>query len=393
VDDAAASRAGARDITALARSADAVGVAIYGHLPQAGAMVFSPASITVALQMALYGARGETAAELARFLRLSGPDAAAEAAGRLADWPDDAADGPDVMFRMPNTMWVQSGLCLRAEFAGGLRDIAALTVKEADFAGAAAQVAQEINQVIAEQTAGKISNLVTPGLLTAATRLVLANAIYLKASWAHPFPPAATRDAPFHLDGHAEGQAGARTATVRMMRVSARFGYLRANGYQVVTLPYNGTRLAMAVILPDGPLGPLEDRFASGGVGGLAEGARPTEVALAMPKFRMSAGFRLGAVLRQVGVAAAFGADADFGGITSARRLRIDEVVHQAYIDVDEKGTEAAAATAVVMRVAARVAARPPVTVTVDRPFLFAIADTLTGVPLFLGRVTNPSAR
>jgi serpin B len=115
-------------------------------------------------------------------------------------------------------------------------------------------------------------------------------------------------------------------------------------------------------------------------------------VALTMPRFRVSTGFRLAGVLRQLGVTAAFGGDADFSGITTAERLRIDEVVHKAYVDVDEQGTEAAAATAVTMRAAALVVpARPPITVIVDRPFLFAIIDTATGTPLFLGKVSTPA--
>lgn len=361
--------------------------------------MFSPASIAIALQMALHGARGTTAVELARFLHVADVDAAGEALRQLsaglagaaeenaAEPAEDntEADYTPVTFRMPNTMWLQSGLALAPEFAAWMNEVAQAGLRDADFLHEPEKARLEINRLIAHQTAGKITDIIQRGLIDPGTRLVLTNAVYLKASWAHPFPERATRDAPFHLDG-------AGTTTVRMMRVTARFGYLRGDGYQTVTLPYAGTRLAMTVVLPDGPLAPLEARLASGGLASLTDGTRPTRVALAMPKFRISTGFQLSGVLRNLGVRAAFGDDADFSGITTAERLRIHEVVHKAYIDVDEKGTEAAAATAVVMRVAALVPDRPPVIVTLDRPFLFAITDTVTGLPLFLGTQANPAA-
>ncbi|HKB29840.1 MAG TPA: serpin family protein [Streptosporangiaceae bacterium] len=386
MDDPPATRSGAADLAARAQAIDAAGVALYGALAAGGAnTAFSPASTAVALQLALLGARGETAAELARFLHLSDPDAAAGGLRLLTAALTDSARSQDVTFRMPNTMWVQSGLPLTQEFTDRLRDLAALAVRDADFARAPMEAAREINQIIAAQTAGKIADLIAPGLISASTRLILANAVYLKARWAHPFAAGATTDGPFHTGGRA-------AVTASMMRVTAQLGYLRGGGYQAVVLPYAGSRLAMAVLLPDGAPGPLEEGLAERGVQGLTSGAGPTKVALTMPRFRVSTGFRLAGALRQLGVTAAFGGDADFSGITTAERLRIDEVVHKAYVDVDEQGTEAAAATAVTMRAAALVVpARPPVTVIVDRPFLFAIIDTATGTPLFLGKVSNPA--
>ncbi len=387
-DSPATTRSGAAELTVQAQAIDATGAALYRALGASGANIaFSPVSIAVALQMALLGARAETAAELARFLHLASADKAAEGLRLLtASLAGEGARSQDVTFRMPNTMWVQSGLPLVPEFIDRLRDLAALAVRDADFVRASVDVAREINQFIAEQTAGKITNLIAPGLLSPRTRLILANAIYLKARWAHPFATGATSDGPFHL--HAGG-----TATARMMRVTAQFGYLRGDGYQAVLLPYAGSRLAMAVLLPDGSPGPLEDRLAGRGVRGLIGGTQRALVALTMPKFRVTTGFRLAGALRELGVKAAFSGDADFSGITTAERLAIDEVVHKAYVDVDEYGTEAAAATAVTMRAMALVApVRPPVTVIVDRPFLFAIIDTVTGASLFLGRVSNPRA-
>jgi serpin B len=166
---------------------------------------------------------------------------------------------------------------------------------------------------------------------------------------------------------------------------------LRGNGYQAVLLPYVGARLAMAVVLPDGPLAGLRRVLADGGsLRGLLAGAAGHQVTLAMPRFRLEASVNLIPVLERLGVREAFGDDADFSGITEAARLKVGAIAHKAYIDVDEHGTEAAAATAAVMTMLAAMRPPPPVTIVVDRPFLFAIIETATGLPLFLGQVTHP---
>ncbi|MGE5292762.1 MAG: serpin family protein [Micromonosporaceae bacterium] len=392
MDDAAAPGVGNPDGPAIAQTVDAVGADLYRELGGGANTAFSPVSIAIAFHMALHGARGRTAAELARFLHLSDlhlndPGAAAEGLPLLTASLAEAARTGDATLRLPNAMWVQSGLALQPSFTDWINGIAEADVRAADFLHEAEKARREINRVVAEQTAQKITGLLAPGVIGASTRLVLTNAVYLKADWAQRFPAAATHEAPFHLDA-------AGTVTVNMMRTTARFGYLRADGYQAVRLPYMGGRLAMTVVLPDGPLAPLEEHFTAQGMRSLTGGLSTTRVDLSMPRFRVTSAFKLSAVLRLLGVSDPFTGDADFSGITSETRLHIDEVVHKAYVDVDENGTEAAAATAVVMRVAALVMPdRPPVTVIVDRPFLFAIADTVTGVPLFLGRVTNPALR
>lgn len=350
-----------------------------------GNMVFSPASIAAALRMALLGARGDTAAQMAAALHLASPRDAGDGLRLLAAGLA-GLDGDQVTWRAPNTMWVQAGLPLRPEFTGELTGLAGAAVRDADFARAAEQARLKINAAIAEQTAGKIADLLGRGVITAATRLVLANAVYLKAAWAHPFPPGATSDQPFYPG------SGAETA-VRMMRLTARLGYLRGAGHQAVVLPYAGGRLTLAVLLPDGPLAPLEAVLASGGVRGLLAGVTQRRVRLALPRFRITAAASLPEHLQALGMVLAFTRSADFSGITTAQRLSISAVVHKAYIDVDEKGTEAAAATATGMAMA-RLATpdSQPIEVTVDRPFVFAITDSATGRPLFLGRVTAPAA-
>ena len=362
---------------------DVFGAELYAALGAGGNLVFSPGNIAAALRMALLGARGETAAQLAAVLHLAKPQDA-EASLLATSALLGSLAGDELTVRAPNTMWVQSGLPLQPDFTAALTQAACARLCEADFARAAEQARQAINDLIAEQTAGKITDLIGAGGVTARTRLVLASALYLKAAWAAPFPAAATEDAPFHPAPRTE-------LLVPTMRLRARLRYLRGDGYQAVELPYVGQRLGMAVVLPDGPLPPVEGRLAASGLGGLLAGLAPRQVSLALPRFRVTGEFSLRPVLAALGMPLAFGRQADFTGITTAEPLCIDDVLHKAYIDVDEQGTEAAAATAVTIRAAARaLMPDPPVQVTVDRPFLFAITELGSGWPLFLGRVTDP---
>ena len=368
-----------------AAGGDAFGADLYGRLPSGGNLVFSPASIATALRMILLGARGETADQVAGALHLASPAEAGPGLQAGSAILRDLAAG-DLTLCAPNTMWVQSGLPLDPGFTAALAASAAATLRDADFRRAADQARQEINQFVAEQTAGKIKDLLGPGMLHPDTSLVLASAVYLKAAWARPFPAAATHDAPFHPDP-------GRQVMVPTMHLRATLRYLRGDGCQAVGLPYAGSRLGLVIILPDAPPGPPAGGPGGllGDLGGLLAGLVPRQVSLALPRFRVTSGFGLRPVLAALGMPLAFSADADFSGITTAHRLRIDEIVHKAYIDVNEEGTEAAAATAAVMRAAARFAAGPPVEMIVDRPFLFAITDSRTGLPLFLGRVTDPA--
>jgi serine protease inhibitor len=364
---------------------EALGVDMYRVLAEDAAdTVFSPVSVASVLRMAWCGARGKTAAELAGALHADeSPDAAADGLRWLSSVLGEVAAGGSATLRAPSTVWVQSGLPLVASFTAVLRD----AVRGADFAGAPEAARAGINRVIAEQTAGKITGLLPPGSVGALTRLVLASAVYLKARWARPFPEDATGDEPFYPDG----RDGPGTA-VPTMRGTAPRDYVRGQGYQAVLLPYADARLAMAVVLPDGPLAGLRRTLADGGGGlhGLLAGAARHQVTLAMPRFRLEASVNLVPVLQRLGVREAFGDEADFSGITQAGRLKIGAVAHKAYIDVDEHGTEAAAATAAVMTMLAATRPPPPVTMVVDRPFLFAIIETATGLPLFLGQVTHP---
>ncbi len=395
---------------------DAFGADLYGRLPGHGNLVFSPASIATALRLVLLGARGETAAQIAAALHLATPDGAApalEAAQALKAFSallGDLAAG-DLTLRAPNAMWVQSGLPLEPGFTAAVAAAAAVTVRDADFYRAAEQARREINQFIAEQTAGKITDLLSPGVVSATTSLVLASAVYLKAAWAHPFPAGAHPGrrllpgpgpaepgppGPGH-PGHGAHHAGpGQAALPARRRVPGRRTALRRCPAR------HGDRPPRPVVRPGlrrpgptpGPGGLLAGGVARGaGLDALRAGLAPRQVSLALPRFRVTSGFALRPVLAALGMPLAFTDEADFSGITTAQRLRIDEVVHQAYIDVNEAGTEAAAATAVVMTASARLMhPEPPVEMIVDRPFLFALTDLRSGLPLFLGRVADPTA-
>ena len=279
-------------------------------------------------------------------------------------------------------MWVQAGLPLSPGFTARL----GAAGPGADFAAAPSCGAGGRSTRRSRETEGKISGLLPPGAVTAATRLVLTSAIYLKAGWAQTFPEQGTA-------GRAVLSGAAPALTVAMMRGTAARPYVRGEGYQAVVLPYRGGPLAMAVVLPDGPLASLRPALAAGGLRGLLAGTARHQVTLAMPRFRLEAALDLIPVLRGLGVAGGLHRQADFSGITDADRLLINAVAHKAYVDVDEQGTEAAAATAVSFRPLAAFRAPPPVTMTVDRPFLFAISHTPAGLPLFLGQVSHPRAR
>jgi serine protease inhibitor len=368
---------------AQAAQADAAfGTDLYRELAAVGGnVVFSPASVAASLRMALVGARGDTAAELASVLHLPGPEGAADGLRDLAG----IRPGEDLEFRAPNTLWVESAAAVREEFLEQLD--AAVSVRLCDFAAEPEASRQAINRAIAEQTAGKITDLLPSGVIGRDTRLVLANAVYLNALWAYQFPAHQTQKKPFY----AERSVASPTD---MMRLEARLAYQRGDGYQAVLLPYRGGSLAMAVVLPDGPLGELAMRLDDlGGVGGLLLGLLSADaehqVDLSLPRFRINSGFMLRDTLAALGVRLAFGDAADFSGI-APERLAISQVVHRAYIDVGEKGTEAAAATGTVMRALAAVRKpSPEIMFAVDRPFLFMIADTDSGLPLFVGQLTR----
>jgi serpin B len=345
--------------------------------------------------MTYAGANGETAVEMAKVLHFTlqgdalhqsfnGLDALLES----RSWQGKTEEGKDegVLVKTANSLWGQNDLTFEQLFLDTLAKDYGAGMRLVDYKTAAEDARKTINAWVAGQTENKIEELVPAGALDALTRLVLVNAVYLDATWASQFDKDATHDGSFTT------VAGA-SVTTRMMSQSASFAYGKGDGWQAVELPYSRDELAMLLIVPDqGRFADVEAQLATGLVGQAADAlANAGEVDLTMPKFEFRTQSALADALKSLGMQKAFdGMTADFSGMTKQEALCISDVIHEAYIAVDEEGTEAAAATAVIMRETAM--PMEPVRLTIDRPFLFALRDTDTGAVLFLGRVTDPTA-
>ena len=241
-----------------------------------------------------------------------------------------------------------------------------------------------INNWVSDQTEGRIEDLIPQGLIDSLTRLVLTNAIYFNAAWQYPFAEDVTHGGTFYLLNGDE-------ITVPMMRQTEFFGYVEGDDYQAVELPYDGREVSMIVLLPAaGQFESCEDSLDAQRLDEIIGRLEYKEVVLTMPRFKFESSLGLKEVLATMGMPVAFTGAADFSGMTGNRDLFISDVVHKAFISVDEAGTEAAAATAVVMELTA--VPETPVEVTVDRSFVFLIRDVETGTILFVGCVVNPSA-
>jgi len=283
-----------------------------------------------------------------------------------------------------NEIWGQKDYEFRNEFLDVLAENYGAGLRLLDFVNAPETSRVTINDWVSDQTEGRIEDLIPQGVIDALTRLVLTNAIYFNAAWLNPFNEDITDDSAFYLLDGGE-------VTVPMMMQSDSFGYAEGAGYQAVELPYDGRELSMVILLPDsGKFEEFEGSLDADLVDTITNDLIYKEIALTMPKFEFESEFSLADTLAAMGMPVAFTGAADFSGMTGNRDLSIAEILHKAFVSVDEAGTEAAAATAVVMNLTA--APGEPVEVTLDRPFIFLIRDIETGAILFVGRVVNPSA-
>lgn len=357
-----------------------------------GNVFFSPYSISLALAMTYAGARGETEKQMADTLHFDLPQDRLHPAFNALDL-ELAARGESrkgqeegaFRLRMANSIWGQTGYEFLDEFLDVLAQNYGVGLRLIDFVKAPEESRLAINDWASEQTEDRIKDLFPQGIINSLTRLVLANAVYFKAAWSHPFDEELTRDGAFHLlDGS--------QVTVPMMAQGEEFGYAEGDGYQAVELPYVGEELSMVILLPGaGRFDEFEGSLHAGRVKAIMGDLTQTSVALTMPRFTFDSAFELAETLANMGMPDAFvmGA-ADLSGMDGTHDLFIRQVVHKAFVSVDEAGTEAAAATGVA--IALRGVAQRPVEVTIDRPFVFLIRDIQTGAVLFVGRVVNPSA-
>ena len=363
-----------------------------------GNLFYSPHSISLALAMTYAGAGGQTERQMADTLRFSLSQDRIHAAfnaldQELASRGEGARDEGGEGFRLNivNAVWGQQGHPFREAFLDVLAESYGAGVRPTDFIAAPEESRIAINDWVAENTEDRIRDLIPQGIINPLTRMVLTNAIYFNASWLFPFSETNTRSHHFYLlDG--------RRIDVPMMRTSEDFGYAAGDGYQAVELPYVGDDLSMTVIVPDrGRFREFEDSLDAGLVERIIADLGFRRVTLNLPKFEFESQFLLGETLESMGMPDAFdSASSDFSGMDGRSCLAGDsgclyirEVVHKAFVSVDESGTEAAAATAVIMQ--AESAPPNPVSVTVDRPFIFLIRDRETWAILFVGRVETIS--
>jgi serpin B len=385
------------DAKAAADAINAFGFDLYGHVAEPGAnTVFSPASIILALGMARTGAQGETAAEMDAVMHgaaaegneawLNGLDR--ELAARTKSFEGFGERPQEVTLRIANTQFAQFGLALEPAYLDDLAARYDAGLNLVDYARDSEGARRAINGWVADQTEDRIPELLQPGDVNEQTILTLVNAIYLKAPWLYPFSKESTEQAKFAL-------ADGSRVEVPMMRLVSdggrpTFHAAVTDEWQAIELAYVGGELSMLVVIPEdlvafeGELGP--ERIA------LIDAAlEESAVDLAFPRFGIETRAELAALLEALGMPQAFSAQADFSGIFGDFSVPIARVVHQANIDVDEIGTEAAAATAVGFDSSA---GEPlvPLVIRADRPFLFLLRDVPTGAILFMGRVADPSS-
>jgi len=390
-----AAGASASDVGAVAAGDAVFGAEVLALLGagNGGNMAVSPLSIRLALAMAYAGARGETASQMADVLHYDLPDEALHAAFNALDLALEARNrtvagegGAErrVEISVSNALWGQAGLEVEAAFLDTLATQYGAGLRVVDFAAAVEAARATINAWVAGETNDRIPELIPQGALTPATLLVLTNTVYLFADWALPFDSEATADGPFtRLDG--------AQVTVPLMHQQLSAGYASGEGWQAVDLGYVGGEVSMLLVLPDA--GRFDEVAASSGTL-LAEalGAlEQTDVQLALPRFEFRTQASLPDTLRALGMVDAFDSGtADFTGILADGGLFISDVIHEVFVAVNEAGTEAAAATAVILGRGAP--PKEPVQLTFDRPFLFWLYDRATGSVLFVGRVLDPSA-
>jgi serpin B len=306
-----------------------------------------------------------------------------KAFGSLEKKLNEAGEEGRYQLSVANALWGQAGYNFLAEFLELTERSYGAGLREVDFVTQAEKVRLIINAWVEEKTQEKIKDLIKPGVLDRLTRLVLTNAIYFKGDWANQFDKKQTRDEPFNLNRH-------KQVKVPMMHIKDKFKYWADDRLQVLQLPYEGEELSMVILLPvkaDG-LAEMEKTLTSENLEKWLKGLRKQEVMVSLPKFKMTTDFELSEYLKKMGMPDAFSGDADFSGMTGDRSLFISNVIHKAFVTVDEEGTEAAAATAVTMRTTSVPA--PPKLFRADHPFIFIIKDNRSESILFLGRVMNP---
>lgn len=384
-----AARRGARAKASVPPAATAIGafgLDVMGKL-RGGNLVLSPDSIADALAMAGSGAAGQTATQMAHVLELASPGAFAQV-GQLqssiaAEQLAAGHGNPQApTLEIADGLFVQQGFSLREPFLSGVRGSFTVVPQTVEFRGGGAGGVGTINAWVSEHTHGLIPQILTS--IPEQTLLALVNALYLEASWLHPFKASQTVSAAFH------GQH--RDAAMPFMHETEQLPYSQGRGYVAVELPYQASTLSLLVVLPVGQSATsLERRLTDKGLTQIVDRLATTPVALSLPRFQLEFHEELNRPLEELGMTDAFGEDANFSGIAREPALNIGVVEHASDFSVDEQGTLATAATAVTVEATSAIVLRKPIVkFDADRPFLFFLRDDGTGTLLFAGRLTEP---
>jgi serpin B len=333
-----------------------------------GNLFFSPHSLSMALAMTWAGAKEDTAGQMARVLHLSRPpEAEHEAFGMLRQ---DLASA--------NALWVQKGTPFLPEYLEVVRRYYDGCASEVDFKNAAEAARKTINAWVDEKTAGKIEELLKKENMSSLFEMVITNAVYMKEEWASLFTPENTVQRPFQV-------SAGETVQVPMMYQMLSVEHLLTDDLQIIRLPFAGNKTSMVLLVPRNSLAELEKNLSADNLEKWLGSLQEDKVGIFIPRFKMTSRFALKECLKALGMTDAFsGKKADFSGMTGDRGLYIDEVIHQAGIEIDENGAEAAAGSAVPMK-------KGGWAFFASRPFLFFIQDNGTGSMLFMGRLVNPS--
>jgi serpin B len=374
---------------ALTKGNNAFAADLYSQLrAQPGNLFFSPASVSTAFGMAYAGAKGTTATEMATTLHFTLPLAQLHPAmGALLTALN--ATHADYQLRVANALWAEQSEKFLPSYVALTKKNYGAGFRPVDFEKQADKVRLTINDWVAKQTEDKIQNLLQPGSVTAETRLVITNAIYFKGTWQTQFEKSQTENEDFHL-------TASQTVTAPLMHINGGYSYFNGGSFQALSIPYKSGDLAMFVLLPNDTegLAALEQQLTADNLAAwISKLQLARKVNLTLPKFKLTQQFVLNDALAAMGMRAAFSPqNADFSGMTRNRSLWISDVIHKAFVDVDEEGTEAAAATGIGFRATAMMPeTNPPIEFRADHPFLFLIRDTRSGAILFMGRVTDPT--
>jgi serpin B len=382
------------DQSVVAKGGMAFAIDLYGRLAaEPGNLFFSPYSISNALAMTYGGAAGHTAEEMAKTLHLNLPSQRLHAAfGGLDQALNEDGKKGGCSLNLANALWGQRGTAFLAPFLDLVKTNYGAGLNAVDFRNDAEGARKTINDWVADKTNGKIKDLIAPGVLKDLTRLVLTNAIYFKGRWEQEFKAQSTSEQTFRI-------APGRQIRARLMEQTGNFGYFDGGTFQLLEMPYKGADLAMAALLPkdDDGLTALERALSAEALQNWLALARYGDVHVYFPRFKITEQFSLAEELKALGMVEAFDdRKADFSLMNGkqpgqADSLFISDVIHKAFVECNEEGTEAAAASAVVMMRALAMPRHSPPVFRADHPFLFLIRDRRSGAILFLGRIVEPN--